>query len=242
MDGMTSRVQRRGRWTAGLAILAALAAAAPAPAQPGARATVVKALAVASAPDAADPTAAIWKKVPATLVPLLTAPPVHPAVSGAASTQAVTVRAIRTGETLYIHLTWTDPSPELPPTKVGSFSDGAAVQFPLDKKETTPILMGVPGARVNIWYWRAGDRVENLLADGFGTLTPSSVQDVTGRGIHANGSWAVVLSRPLKTTAEDGITLEGVERLPVGFAVWNGGNQERDGFKAVTMAWLMLSL
>jgi dimethylsulfide dehydrogenase subunit gamma/complex iron-sulfur molybdoenzyme family reductase subunit gamma len=31
-----------------------------------------------------------------------------------------------------------------------------------------------------------------------------------------------------------------VREIPVAFAVWNGSNQERDGFKAVTLEWWRL--
>lgn len=81
-----------------------------------------------------------------------------------------------------------------------SFLDGAAMMFPLDGEATTSIFMGSRGRPVNIWYWKAGNQVQNLFAEGFGTFTRASIQDVTGKGVYANGTWMVVLSRSLKTT------------------------------------------
>jgi hypothetical protein len=66
-----------------------------------------------------------------------------------------------------------------------SFLDGAAMMFPLDGEATTSIFMGSRGRPVNIWYWKAGNQVQNLFAKGFGTLTRASIQDVTGKGVYA---------------------------------------------------------
>lgn len=228
----------RFRTTALLVIGASLifSLVVPADAQPKA----IKALRVATATDAADPRGAIWGKAPAITVSLLTAPPVQAAISGMAVTPQVAVQAVRTTDAIFIRLFWQDKTEDGRPEHPRAFVDGVAVQFPLDRKATTAILMGNPGGRVNIWYWTAGDRVENLFADGFGTLTRASVQDVTGKGVYANGTWTVVLSRALKTKAEDGIHLDGVRTVPMAFAVWDGANRERDGFKAVTMEWQTL--
>ncbi len=226
------------RTTAFLVVGASLvfSLAASADAQPKA----VKALKVAAAPDAADPNGAVWRKAAAVTIPLLPAPPVHAAVSGRAATPKVAVQAVRTSDTLFVRLSWQDRTEDRRLEHPQSFLDGVAVQFPLDRKATTAILMGNPGGRVNIWYWSASDRVENLFADGFGTLTRAPVQDVSGKGIYAKGAWAVVLARALRTSAEDGVQLDAAGEVPLALAVWNGGNQERDGFKAVTMEWLTL--
>ncbi len=202
----------------------------------------VKALKVASAGDAANPTGAIWKKAPALTVSLLPAPPVHAAVSGVPITSKVVVQAVRTADLLFIRLSWQDKTENRRLDQPGGFLDGVAVQFPLDGKPATAILMGNPGGRVNIWYWKPGDQVENLFADGFGTLTRAPVQDVSGKGVYAKGAWTVVLSRNLRTAAEDGVQLDGARDIPLALAVWNGSNRERDGFKAVTMEWLALKL
>ena len=52
--------------------------------------------------------------------------------------------------------------------------------------------------------------------------------------------WQVVLSRRLLPDSDDGVRLDGIRQIPIAFAVWNRSNQERDGFKAVTLQWWLL--
>lgn len=68
--------------------------------------------------------------------------------------------------------------------------------------------------------------VEDLMAEGFGTLTTQRSQDVLGRGVWQDGRWRVVFARPLVTAdTADAHFLPGKERQ-VAFAVWNGSNKE----------------
>jgi complex iron-sulfur molybdoenzyme family reductase subunit gamma len=204
--------------------------------------TAIRAARVATGADAGDPASAAWDKVRATEIALVTAPAVHASIAGTAAAAGVSVQALSDGRKLYVRLSWSDPTADTARHDAGRFLDGVALQFPLNKSDKTVVLMGNPAGRVNIWYWRADGQVQNLFADGFGTLTPAPVQDVTGKGIHANGRWTVVLSRDLKSAAADGVQLKGIRRIPVAPAVWNGANAERDGFKATTMEWQSLVL
>lgn len=65
------------------------------------------------------------------------------------------------------------------------------------------------------------------------------VQDVKASGRYADGTWTVVFHRPLKPQGDDNVPLANSSgaNMPVAFAVWNGSNTERDGFKAVTLEW-----
>lgn len=218
---------------AALVAIAGAASAAP---------SAIRAEKTSAGAGSADPGGAVWDKVRATEIALVTAPAVHASISGNAATASVSVQALADGKRIYFRLSWADQSPDPVRSDAGRFVDGVALQFPLNKSENTVVLMGNPGARVNIWYWRADGRVQNLFADGFGTLTPAPIQDVSGKGVHANGRWAVVLSRDLRTAAADGVQLKGARRVPVAPAVWNGANAERDGFKATTMEWQSLVL
>ena len=75
--------------------------------------------------------------------------------------------------------------------------------------------------------------VEDLNAEGFSTLTTQAHQDVQGEGNWRNNRWAVVFKRALKTgDAND--TQFGGGKTPMAIAIWNGGNKERNGQKAVT--------
>jgi selenate/chlorate reductase subunit gamma len=191
-----------------------------------------------SAMVAADPDHPAWNSVPASTVKLETAFPGHPSISGTALTQNAEVRALATAAGLAIRLEWSDPAADAVKTQ-HRFADGAAIQFPRDgKAETTP-YMGGAGRHVNIWYWNAAkDAAENLWADGFGTLTHMPTQDVKASGRHADGKWRVVFFRAWRSNEPRAARLRGDR--PVAFAIWNGANDERDGFKAVTMNWQSL--
>ena len=122
-----------------------------------------------------------------------------------------------------------DPGRTLEETRRILRPGGRAVQFPINLKPTTTPFMGDPSARVSIWHWRADGKAENLIAAGFGSLTPASVQDVRATGVRTSRGWEVVITRPLRTASEDGVRFDGVREIPVAFAVWNGSTQERCG-------------
>lgn len=44
----------------------------------------------------------------------------------------------------------------------------------------------------------------------------------------------------LRPASDDGVQLGATRQVPAAFAIWNGANQERDGFKAVTLEWWVL--
>jgi DMSO reductase family type II enzyme heme b subunit len=75
--------------------------------------------------------------------------------------------------------------------------------------------------------------VEDLNAEGFSTLTTQAHQDVQGEGNWRNNRWAVVFKRALKT-GDSNDTQFGGGKTPMAIAIWNGGNKERNGQKAVT--------
>lgn len=190
--------------------------------------------------DASTPQAALWKKAPKTLVTLQTAFPGHVAIVGVANTQSLSAQAIRAAGRLFVKLAWSDSSANTEIKDTDKFLDGAAVEFPVNVQAATLPYMGDTTNAVNIWQWRADGRTLNLLAKGFGTSTPVPIKGLTSVSTRINGGWEVVLSRPLRVSSEEGANLEGRRTTPIGFAAWNGENQERDGFKAVTMEWWQL--
>jgi len=75
-----------------------------------------------------------------------------------------------------------------------------------------------------------GTPVEELVAEGFGSLTTQEEQRAVGRGIFADGRWRVVIAVPMQ--GGDGqATLEPGGRTSVAFAVWNGGAANRGARK-----------
>jgi DMSO reductase family type II enzyme heme b subunit len=76
--------------------------------------------------------------------------------------------------------------------------------------------------------------VEDLLAEGPGTLTPTpSLSD--GHGRRTDGGWEVVLVRPLPEGLGAGVTGQ------VAFAVWQGSSEE-SGSKKMRSVWIPLTL
>lgn len=75
--------------------------------------------------------------------------------------------------------------------------------------------------------------VENLLAEGFGTLTSTGEDALEGKGVFQDGRWHVVIKRRLGGSAES-VALDRGGLVPVTFAVWDGAKKERNGMKGIT--------
>lgn len=75
--------------------------------------------------------------------------------------------------------------------------------------------------------------VENLLAEGFGTLTSTGEDTLEGKGVFKGGYWHVVIKRDRKGS-EVAVNLNQNGLVPVTFAVWDGARSERNGMKAIT--------
>lgn len=206
---------------------------------------VIKVLKTDKVVSGADVDAPVWMEATVQEVSLTTAPPVHPAVSGTPAIPKLMVQAVQDKENLYIRLKWQDGSNNAQIKGLKDFRDAVAVQFPINMskgkgKAANPvnIMMGEKGKGVRIWRWAADNIVENLSAEGFGTLSPSDSQYLKGVGRYKDGGWTVVLYRSLTAPTADEITFG--RTFPVAFAVWDGGNGERDGFKAVTLEWIKM--
>ena len=76
--------------------------------------------------------------------------------------------------------------------------------------------------------------VENLMAEGFGTLTSTSSPRLEGRGTYQDGAWHVVMKRPLKPKGVGAYIRPTGDLLPITFAVWDGAAVERNGMKGLT--------
>jgi hypothetical protein len=83
----------------------------------------------------------------------------------------------------------------------------------------------------------------NLHARGFGstTLRPRTSQVVTAQGEWRDGTWSVVLRRPLVVESEAGTSLTPGQRLSIAFAIWDGTAHDRNGQKLISI-WHDLEL
>lgn len=83
---------------------------------------------------------------------------------------------------------------------------------------------------------RGGPRVtpvEDLVADGPGTLSPGPSLGAKGKGAHGNNGWRVVISRKLP----EGLGVN--QRTHVALAVWQGSQREAGALKMRT-GWIPL--
>ncbi len=183
-----------------------------------------------------------WDAAPAAGIRLETAFVVHQSIGGTAAVREAEVRALRDRAGLLVRIEWRDEQADTARTP-HRFVDAVALQFPRDGKAATPPFMGGERRAVNVWYWNAAtNAAENLRADGFGTLQRLPTQDVSAHGRHAEGRWRVAFRRAWRSTEPGASRLPSApgDASPIAFAVWQGGNDERDGFKAVTMQWQSL--
>ncbi len=76
--------------------------------------------------------------------------------------------------------------------------------------------------------------VQNLVAGGFGTLSPTSEQVIRGEGVYDDDRWAVVFERDFAAPGADQPSFEAGTTVDVAFAVWNGKEGDRSGKKSVS--------
>lgn len=115
------------------------------------------------------------------------------------------------------------------PFEAASLKPGSPVQQEMEKRYAPARSLGNP---------MAGPRtvpVQDLLAEGPGTIHPAEKSLSSGNGKHSQEGWTVVLIRPLPNGAQPG------GRTQVAFAVWEGSHQEV-GPKKMRTGWIPLSL
>jgi len=115
----------------------------------------------------------------------------------------------------------------------------------MEKASHLPVVSAPQHDPVYITGWGAGNPVsipqrtspvEDLDAEGFGTLTsqPKKDQNVNGQGFWVEGKWRVVFLRSMKDEGKFDVRLRPGSKVPIAFAVWDGSKGDRNGQKAVT--------
>lgn len=200
-----------------------------------------------------DPAAGIWNMAKGETVALMQAPvAMQPTKYIVAKwkdqpygqTKSLMVKALRNADEIAFRLEWLDPTKNEQRIENTDFPDAAAMLFPLS--EDAPLFMGMEGAPVNLWYWRADHptRARSDVATGIGTSRVVDDTSISAHAVHGNGRWAVVLRRALRVEKEaaSAIQIAPAQTLRTTFAVWEGGNLERAGIKAFSPAWLELKI
>ncbi|MBM3141287.1 MAG: hypothetical protein FJZ92_14045, partial [Chloroflexi bacterium] len=73
--------------------------------------------------------------------------------------------------------------------------------------------------------------VEELVAEGFGTLTHQEQQRAKGRAAFVSGRWRVVITVPMKATDTNQATITPGTPTNVAFAAWDGAKKNRGARK-----------
>lgn len=80
----------------------------------------------------------------------------------------------------------------------------------------------------------SGAAVQDLIAEGFGSLTPASDPAAIGEGNYADGEWRVVLVRDFASSSPELAVFELGTTTDMAFAVWDGDNGDRNGLKSIS--------
>lgn len=152
------------------------------------------------------------------------------------------VAAAHNGEALFFRLSWQDDTKDVDIPDTDRFTDGAGVLFPV-RSDATLLTMGTPDRPVNAWYWRPDlDQPLSVTATGLGTTVRYTNASLAAVASYSAGGWQVVISRPFSARGDEGVALMPGQTTMVGFAVWQGSNQERAGIKGVTLEWQPLEI
>jgi len=83
--------------------------------------------------------------------------------------------------------------------------------------------------------------IEDVNAKGFGTLESQKAadQNVSGKGLWADGHWSVVFVRSMRSTRGKDVQFIAGKLIPVAFAIWDGSQGDRNGQKVVS-TWYRL--
>lgn len=171
----------------------------------------------------------------------------------------ITVRAVYSEKEIGFHLEWDDRTRSIPGDETaqkiadpGLSEDRVAIQLPVALTagaEKPYFLHGDARHPVTLWLWRSGSAERSAgvsLATARG-ITDRDTRDaaetgLAGKGRYQDGSWQVVLRRPLMTAdlSQDLAFHEGTF-IPVAFSVWDGSNSESGSAHTLTTwYWLLL--
>ncbi len=194
-----------------------------------------------------DPNDALWQQAPGATLDLMGTPVAMQPTAAVRNTwehkavgavKQARVRAAHNGRLLALRLSWQDSQRNLDHGDNTRFPDGAAVAFPLTPN--SPLMtMGMPGAPLAIWFWRADSTGGGfqVRAEGPGTTRIVDTAQVRTQAHWQDGEWHVVIARAFDSAEADTIRLRAGQPMRFGIAVWEGGQQERGGLKAISMDW-----
>ena len=159
--------------------------------------------------------------------------------------ETMQVAAVHDGERIAFRLEWSDQTENREITDTTGFPDGCGVLLPAVQYAPMAV-MGAVGMAVNAWYWRADEngRGRHGLAEGLGTSRTIGYEAVRGNGVYKDGRWQVVITRAMKVESPDNpAQLEPGQSTGFAVAIWEGGQGERAGIKAISGDdWIKLDI
>ncbi|MCR4298488.1 MAG: ethylbenzene dehydrogenase-related protein, partial [Gallionella sp.] len=176
------------------------------------------------------------------------------------SDDTITVRALYNDKMVAMLLEWDDRTQSIPGVDLAEKladapieEDGVAVQLPvvIPKEMQKPYFgMGDAAHPVNIWHWKSGTKdatetISLLNSKGFKEIEKRNATEagLKAKASYSNGTWKVVISRPLTTpTPETDIQFVEGRFIPVAFAAWDGSNFSEKGSKHTLTTWYWLLL
>ncbi len=171
----------------------------------------------------------------------------------------ITAYALYNDTEIAMLLEWDDRTKSIPGDEAAAkiadpdmAEDAVAVQLPIIpvKGLKKPyFIAGDATHPVNIWKWSAGstEKPQSIsLANGTGLdkveTRDAKAAGMSGAGSYKNGTWRVVIKRPLKTDdVEADIQFGEGKFTPIAFAAWDGSNSEKArAYTLSTWYWILL--
>jgi complex iron-sulfur molybdoenzyme family reductase subunit gamma len=157
----------------------------------------------------------------------------------------IQIKGVHNGKEVFFCFQWKSQTPNYEIGDIGTFPDGIAILFPFKDPEKTQIKeMGSNDYPTNSWYWRPDfeEKPKNQVAKGLSTSLYTDESSLVSCSEWNDGTWCVVMGRPLKVS-EEAVNLEpGSKKATVGFAAWEGGSGERGGVKSFSKEWMGIVL
>ncbi len=214
-----------------------------------------------------DPMDNRWDMAKASIIPMAPQNIVKPGITEL-TVSSVKIWSLHNDRDIAFRIEWYDPTGDDTVNMSDKFSDAVALQFPLKTDEEPSFMMGQVESPVHIIQWRASWEkditmgymprlavgnslfnptvtlsVEELNAEGFGTLTVQEKQNSKGKGVRDYAYWKVVILKPFNSgDIADAVITHG-KTVPLAIAVWDGEKNNRGGRKNFSEGgWLKLKI
>jgi len=201
-----------------------------------------------------DPMSSDWSQVEAKRFDLMPAPlgmvqdlsPLLALSKDHGKVKSIQAQVVHNGKELSLRLSWENKTKNDAIVDLNEFTDGVAVMFPLSNGANA-ITMGDENNPVNAWLWKSDEKDPyDVIAHGYST-SQRRAGEALGLSVstmYENGRWNVVFQRRLRSNLinHKQVNFTPNKKLGLAFAVWDGGNNDRSGRKALLPMWQPLEI